>query len=106
MEIEFQTKSKFAKIHLRKSSRLCYLVCYDRSAIQMTSNDTNLKLEAKQETNSQLIQLVDDFAEFHSMNSFLIQAMASAMTSPEPVVKDVQQGARLFALTLRINRMN
>jgi hypothetical protein len=67
----------------------------------MTTKGTNPQLEEKQELNRKLIHFVDDFAEFHSMNSFLIQAMASVMSSPEPVGKDVQQGAKLFALTLQ-----
>lgn len=71
----------------------------------MTTKDTNQKSEANQELNRKLIQFVDDFAEFHSMNSFLIQAMTSVMSSYEPVGEDVQQGAKLFALTLQ-NKSN
>ena len=67
----------------------------------MTTNDTNPRTEAKQELNSNIIKLVDDFAEFHSMNSFLIQAMTSVMSSHEPVGEDIKQGAKIFALTLQ-----
>ena len=71
----------------------------------MTTNDTNPRTEAKQELNSSIIQLVDDFAEFQSMNSFLIQAMTSVMSSHEPVGEDIKQGAKIFALTLQ-NKSN
>jgi|GEM_PF-4344068 hypothetical protein len=71
----------------------------------MTTKDANQKSEAKQELNSKLIQFVDDFAEFHSMNSFYILATASVMSGHEPVGEDVQQGAKLFALTLQ-NKSN
>ena len=67
----------------------------------MTTKDTNPKSEEKQEMHSNIIKLLDDFAEFHSMNSFLMQAMTSVMSSHEPVEEDVRQGAKLVALTLQ-----
>ncbi len=52
-----------------------------------------------------IIQLVDEYAELHSMNSFLIHAMTSVMSSHQPVSEDVKQGAKHFALTVQ-NKSN